>query len=202
MAPAFNSSALKEMYPIFVRKAEELRDRWDKIAVPSSPAPYPTPPSTPSGERESNPADISSAENRSLGTIVDVCDWMNRATLDIIGLVGFGYNFDSLMDRCEEVCVAYRAMLQAAEKPPGFKELLALWFPIIEDILVTRLALAFCSSTDLRILARRYNENNPPQQKSNSRRWSSCSRRETRRSSREGSSDGRCNGQRHIEPSE
>ena len=128
------------MYPTFVRKAEELRDHWDKIIGPSSSVAYPTPPSTPPpGERESEPADISSTENGSLKTIVDVCDWMNRATLDIIGLAGFGYNFDSLMDRCEEVCVAYREMLQAAEKRPGFKELLALWFPIIEDILVTRL---------------------------------------------------------------
>jgi len=191
------------MYPIFVRKAEELRDLWDIIAVSSSPVPYPTPPSTPPpGERESYPADIPSAENGSLGTIVDVCDWMNKATLDIIGLVGFGYNFGSLMDTREEVSLAYREMLQAAEKPPGFKELLALWFPIIEDILVTRLALAFCSLTDLRIPARRRNENDPPQQKSDSRCWSSCSRRETRRSSREGSSDRRCNRQRHIEPSE
>ena len=61
---------------------------------------------------------------------------MNRATLDVIGLAGFGYSFDSLLDRREEVCAAFREMLQAAEKPPGFRELFALWFPIIEDILV------------------------------------------------------------------
>ena len=139
MAPAFNSAALKEMYPIFVRKAEELRDRLDKITGSSS-IPYPTPPSTPPpGGRKNNAADFSSTENRSPGTVVDVCDWMNRATLDIIGLAGFGYNFDSLMDRSEEVCVAFRELLRAAEKPPGFKELLALWFPIIESILVRRL---------------------------------------------------------------
>ena len=59
---------------------------------------------------------------------MDACDW-NRATLDIIGLAGFGYNFDSLMDRREEVCVACREMLQAFEKSPGFKE-----FPIIVDM--------------------------------------------------------------------
>ena len=138
MAPAFNSVALKEMYPIFVRKAEELRDRWDQIMCPSSSMrSYPTPPSTPPpGERGNNVAGFSSTENISPGTVVDVCDWTNRATLDIIGLAGFGYSFESLMDRCEEVCAAYRGMLQAAEKPPGFKELLALWFPVIEDILV------------------------------------------------------------------
>ena len=137
MAPAFNSAALKEMYPIFVRKAEELRDCWDKIIDPSSSMPYPTPPPTPSpGDRENDTADLSSTKGVPSGSIVDVCDWMNRVTLDVIGLAGFGYSFDSLMDRREEVCTAFREMLQAAEKPPGFKGLFALWFPIIEDILV------------------------------------------------------------------
>jgi hypothetical protein len=132
--------ALKEMYPIFVQKAEELRDRWDKIAGPSSfPLPYPTPPPTPQpGERETDVPDFSSTKGTSQGIILDVCDWTNRAALDVIGLAGFGYAFDSLADRCEEVCTAFREMLQAAEKPPGFKELFALWFPIIEAILVGR----------------------------------------------------------------
>ena len=136
MAPAFNSMALKEMYPIFVQKARELRDCWDKIISPSSMS-YPTPPSTPPpGDRKSSTANFSSTKDIPSGSIIDVCDWMNRATLDTIGLAGFGYSFDSLMDRREEVCTAFREILQAAEKPPGFKELFALWFPIIEDILV------------------------------------------------------------------
>ena len=136
MAPAFNSAALKAMYPIFVHKAEELRDCWDKIIGPSS-IPYPTPPSTPPpGDKKCNTANFSSIKGIPRGSTVDVCDWMNRVTLDVIGLAGFGYTFDSLMDRREEVCTAFREMLRAAEKPPGFKELLALWFPIIERILV------------------------------------------------------------------
>ena len=138
MAPAFNSAALKEMHPIFVQKAGELRERWDKIIDPScSFVPYPTPPSTPPpGERDDDTLRVSSTKNLPHGTVLDVCDWTNRATLDVIGLAGFGYHFDSLTDRCEEVCTAFREMLQAAEKPPGFKELFALWFPIVEDILV------------------------------------------------------------------
>jgi len=137
------------MYPIFVQKAEELRDRWDKIVGPPSSIPYPTPPSTPlPGGTSANTAIFSSTEKISRGTILDVCDWMNRATLDVIGLAGFGYSFDSLTDRREEVCTAFRAMLQAAERPPGFKELFALWFPIIEDILVGRFGTTSCSSSD------------------------------------------------------
>jgi len=134
------------MYPIFIQKAEELRDIWDRITESSSSIPYPTPPSTPPpSEEESGVTSLPSTENISLGTIVNVCDWINRATLDVIGLAGFGYSFESLVDRREEVCAAYRNMLQAAEKPPGFKELFALWFPIIEDILVGRFGPKFRS---------------------------------------------------------
>lgn len=149
MAPAFNSAALKEMYPIFVQKAEELCDRWDKIIDPSSSMPYPTPPSTPPpGGRRTNTADFSPTKNISQGTIVDVYGWMNRATLDVIGLAGFGYSFDSLTNWSEEVCIAFREILQAAEKPPGFKDLLALWFPTFEDILVGQFGTTSCSSDD------------------------------------------------------
>lgn len=133
LAPAFNSAALKEMYPIFVQKAEELRDRWDKVITPSSSIPYPTPPSTPPPDERKNNTSMKGAPP---GSVVDVCDWMNRVTLDVIGLAGFGYRFDSLIDRGEVVCTAFREMFRAAEEFPGFKELFALWFPILEDILV------------------------------------------------------------------
>jgi hypothetical protein len=126
------------MYPIFVQKAGELREGWDKLLGPSSSSmPYPTPPSTPpSCRRDSANLSASSTTPISHEIVLDVCDWMNRAALDVIGLAGFGFHFDSLTDRCEEVCAAFREMLRAAEKPPGFKELFALWFPTVEDILV------------------------------------------------------------------
>lgn len=61
---------------------------------------------------------------------------MNRAALDVIGLAGFGYSFDSLTDKSEEVSSAFREMMDAADKLLGFKGMLALWFPAIERILV------------------------------------------------------------------
>ena len=138
MAPAFNSAALKEMYPVFVRKAEELRDCWDRIIDPSrSSIPHPTPSSaTPPGEKEEDTPDFSPAGKFSQGIVFDICDWMNRATLDVVGLAGFGYSFDSLTDGREEVSIAFRKIMEAVEKPPGFKAMFALWFPIIDDILV------------------------------------------------------------------
>lgn len=137
MAPAFNSVALKEMYPIFVQKAEELRDRWDKVIDPYHSMPCSTPaPTLPSDEKEGSGPKFLSKRLFSQGIVLDVCDWMNRAALDVIGLAGFGYSFDSLADRREKVSTAFREMMGAVEKPPGFKEIFALWFPIIDDILV------------------------------------------------------------------
>lgn len=138
LAPAFNSAALKEMYPTFVQKAEELRDRWDKLIDAScSSVPYPAPGlALPPCDEEKNVADSSSIGDVSHDVILDVWDWMNRAALDVIGLAGFGYRFNSLADRREEVSTAFREMMDAVEKLPGLKGMFALWFPIIEDILV------------------------------------------------------------------
>lgn len=142
------------MYPIFVRKAEELRDCWDKIVDPScSSTPYFNPASIPlPGEKEKNAPGVSFIRDDSQGAILDVCNWMNRAALDVIGLAGFGYSIGSLTDRREEVSAAFREMMEAVEKPPGFKGMFALWFPMIEDILVGGLELVCikCCTTDLR----------------------------------------------------
>ncbi|GAW01776.1 cytochrome-450 hydroxylase [Lentinula edodes] len=41
---------------------------------------------------------------------VDVCQWMSRATFDIIGLAGFDYNFNSIQDESNELFLAYKEM--------------------------------------------------------------------------------------------
>jgi hypothetical protein len=87
------------MYPIFVQKAEELRDCWDKIIGPSSSMPYPTPPSTPPGDGKSNTAEISLPRRKSPGIHRRRLRLDEQGYLDAIGLAGFGYSFDSLMDR-------------------------------------------------------------------------------------------------------
>ncbi|KAH9919442.1 cytochrome P450 [Epithele typhae] len=71
MNPAFGPAQIRELTGIFVDKSNELRDVW---------------------AREIDAADGQSAR-------LDVLSWLSRMTLDVIGLAGFNYKFDSLNPR-------------------------------------------------------------------------------------------------------
>lgn len=64
------------------------------------------------------------------GVRVDALTWLGRATLDIIGLAGFGYTFNSLTDSSNELALAYATMFSTARK---FRvmTILQVWFPIL-----------------------------------------------------------------------
>jgi len=115
VGPAFTKHSVKAMTPIFLQKAEELRDRWDAIIsqVPSSPTHVP-------------PATI------------DVYHWLSRAAFDVIGLAGFDYHFHALHDESEDVYLAYRKMFNATEKAPSLKGLVQLYFPWVETFFPDR----------------------------------------------------------------
>ncbi len=68
LAPAFSISSIKTLSPIFWQKALLLSDLWQAEL------------------RKENTQTAS----------IEVLEWLNRATLDIIGDAGFGTNFDSL----------------------------------------------------------------------------------------------------------
>ncbi|PPQ75901.1 hypothetical protein CVT26_000165, partial [Gymnopilus dilepis] len=76
VAPAFRPPRIKNMVPIFFRKAEELTDRWKALLDHQS-------------------------SKESCDSIVDVSHWISRATFDVIGLAGFNYNFHSVEDESE-----------------------------------------------------------------------------------------------------
>lgn len=61
---------------------------------------------------------------------------MSRAAFDVIGLAGFDYHFHSLEDETEDVYLAYRRMFDAAEKGNGMYDLVRIYFPLIEKIMV------------------------------------------------------------------
>lgn len=70
MNPSFGMGQLRDFMPIFYEKAYELKDTWVRqIEAGSAPE-----------------------------IDADVLHWLNRATLDIIGLAGFGYDFNSIAD--------------------------------------------------------------------------------------------------------
>jgi cytochrome P450 len=68
---------------------------------------------------------------------VDIFDWMQRLTLDIISLVAYGKNFDSLNDPNSDVVQLYNSLMHDLQKPlfmllPWLQK---LWFiPFIRDI--------------------------------------------------------------------
>ena len=78
--PAFSFRHVKDLYPIFWSKAQEMTNQISAF-IKNSP-------------------DASS--------VVEIRDWASRATLDIIGLAGCGKDFDSLMDPENELFQTYR----------------------------------------------------------------------------------------------
>jgi hypothetical protein len=61
---------------------------------------------------------------------VDVLNWLGRATLDVIGLAGFGYTFDALVDDQNDLAAAFAEVFSAARKF-RFITVLQAWFPLL-----------------------------------------------------------------------
>jgi hypothetical protein len=60
------------------------------------------------------------------GTLVEISRWLGKTTLDVIGLAGFGYDFDSLHDPNNELAVALERMLSAGQVSVGRSSLRVL----------------------------------------------------------------------------
>ena len=82
--PAFAFRHVKDLYPVFWGKSQEMTDQ---IAA---------------AIRSQRPDEFSS--------VVDISDWASRATLDIIGLAGMGKDFDSLSNPQNELNQTYRQL--------------------------------------------------------------------------------------------
>ncbi|KDR85255.1 hypothetical protein GALMADRAFT_108155 [Galerina marginata CBS 339.88] len=125
IAPAFKDFPIKNMAPVFSRKAEELHDRWKDIL--DGQPPQESPPTDPA---------IDHATSKSRGAVIDIAQWISRASFDVIGLTGFNYDFHSVEDESERVYTAYRQMFDIADKGLGLREILELYFPILRKIWV------------------------------------------------------------------
>ncbi|GAB1525648.1 hypothetical protein RhiTH_008811 [Rhizoctonia solani] len=85
MSPAFSALHIRNLLPIFIAKSNQLRDIWmDKL------------------------------HDKPAGETIEVLSWLTRATLDIIGLAGFGYDFRSLEDEDkDELSKAYTELFNS-----------------------------------------------------------------------------------------
>ncbi|KAH9486659.1 Cytochrome P450 monooxygenase 197 [Psilocybe cubensis] len=146
---AFTPRSVKNMTPIFFRKAEELRERWKNILEESQYA---------------NSLSKSKSENalsRPCRTVLDVAHWTSRAAFDVIGLAGFNYDFHSIQNESEPVYSAYRRMFNIADKGLGLRQIMELYFPILrtiwpnEDIKETNQCLKIIKTAGEHILTER-----------------------------------------------
>ncbi|KAJ3480363.1 hypothetical protein NLJ89_g12284 [Agrocybe chaxingu] len=96
LTPAFSASHIKSLTPIFWDKATQLRDILlsQADAHPNGADATASPTPNNSNTRQGNPPRI------------DVLPWLARATLDVIGLAGFGYTFNALTDDTDELAHA------------------------------------------------------------------------------------------------
>ncbi|KAG8794519.1 hypothetical protein FRC12_023926 [Ceratobasidium sp. 428] len=87
MNPSFGALQIRNLLPVFWEKSNQLRDIW-----------------------------VDMLNNNPEGREVDALAWLNRATLDVIGSAGFGYEFNSLQNEDEnELAKAFKAMFNASD---------------------------------------------------------------------------------------
>lgn len=116
--PSFSQAAVREMVPIFLDKAYDLKDKLQGMI------------SDPSIEASPTPAaevDVVPGTRK-----IDVMRYLAQATLDVIGLAGFNYDFRSLStsEGENELAEAYRNMFQATQQIDKFAILQAFVKPL------------------------------------------------------------------------
>lgn len=101
--PSFSQAAVREMVPMFMDKAYELKDTLVQIVNDPSIEASATPPVA---------GDVVDGTRK-----IDVMKFLAQATLDVIGLAGFNYDFRSLSlsEGKNELAEAYRNMFQATQ---------------------------------------------------------------------------------------
>ncbi|KAJ7042055.1 cytochrome P450 [Mycena alexandri] len=104
MNPAFGVPQIRELTGIFVDKSNELRDIWADQAA------------------------------RSATVHLDALSWLNRTTLDIIGLAGFNHDFNSLASENQsELAAAFSTIFHAGTSITGIR-VVQSWFPVFRVI--------------------------------------------------------------------
>ncbi|KAL8281069.1 hypothetical protein RQP46_006427 [Phenoliferia psychrophenolica] len=112
MTPAFSPSALRDLTPSFFEMSYKLRDAWsDLIATDKI-----------DEKAFSSPEKLRAyKEARTDGgqIVIEVMTWMSRITLDIIGLAGFGYEFNALDGQKNVLGDAFSGMMSSSVSTPS-----------------------------------------------------------------------------------
>ncbi|GJJ13922.1 hypothetical protein Clacol_008179 [Clathrus columnatus] len=105
--PAFSQQNLREFLPTFFKKALELKECWEKII----------------------------SQNPHHANEIDICHWLGRLTVDIIGETGFDYPFNAIRNETNEVYLAFRDMFAAVfTAAPEWEIILGIYFPFFNKL--------------------------------------------------------------------
>ncbi|KAF7296500.1 Cytochrome P450 [Mycena chlorophos] len=145
LAPAFTAAHIKSLTPVFWEKAGILRDRWAVLADVAVAASV----TTTAEAKTKNP--FAGCAH------VDALAWLGRATLDAIGVAGFGYHFNSLTSENDghghgkdELARAFADIFSTARK---FRvmTILQVWFPLLRRFRRNSAVMARATATMRRI---------------------------------------------------
>lgn len=98
---AFNPANIRGMIPIFYDKAYELKDKMVALIEDF--------------EAQCSPTPIRAGDEVKGGKQMDVMKYIGQATLDVIGLAGFDYDFKALSEPRNELAEAYRDMFAVGQ---------------------------------------------------------------------------------------
>ncbi|KAF9265871.1 cytochrome P450 [Marasmius fiardii PR-910] len=111
MNPAFGPAQIRKLTSIFVEKAIELRDAWQH--------------------------QIDCSTDNAAVARFEALSWLSRATLDIIGLAGFNYDFRSLSateDKPDELSEAFKTVFSGKVTTLGVLTILKAMFPVLRPL--------------------------------------------------------------------
>lgn len=118
--PSFSPAAIRGMVPIFYDKAYELKAKLLGII------------SDDETEQASSTPCIKEDEVEG-GKKIDVMKYLGKTTLDVIGIVGFNYDFKALSEPHNELSEAYSKMFQASMDPDIWDFLRAV-IPLVKKL--------------------------------------------------------------------
>ncbi|GAA5831678.1 hypothetical protein JCM3766R1_004976 [Sporobolomyces carnicolor] len=113
MQPAFSPAHIRALGPIFFEHAYKLREIWTNMVK------------TGADDEKAFP-DAETYERYRTGkrdkeeATLDIMPWLSRLTLDIIGVAGFGYEFDAIHQSGNKLAAAFAGMFSpsaVAKKP-------------------------------------------------------------------------------------
>ncbi|KAJ7209491.1 cytochrome P450 [Mycena pura] len=106
VSPAFSGQNMRALVDISFKKGVQLAGAWMEM--------LPEPAST---------------------TRIDVCHFLSRATFDVMGLAGFDYNFNSILDETNELFAAYRDVFEVfISQGSPFRILLSIYLPFVNEL--------------------------------------------------------------------